>query len=224
MRDMSINQWGDILSGRITGDSYARPYRATKEDVDHWAAIAGMSPTLQETLASTESYTDFFKAESDIALLIDKRAQSEFFYSLKNGMVVPNCPAEFIYFARAIFNKFHICNLIGCLLPREVSMRARKKEYFGAGYTALDVLRNFVCKDFRPLTASTPIVSCGEWFEVLVPSTGMVVALPTAVGMNLRPEDLPYVQMSEQGMVLHGQCLASLGGCKTGPCSYYDLR
>lgn len=224
MWSVTVPQWGKIFNGAdYTGTS--RPYRSQPSDYSRWYGYLQLSPSAPTILSGTESVQEFFRVEKDLAIIVPKNEWSEFFFSMKNGFVAPNCPAQFIYFAKAIYDKYKICNLIGPMLPKEVSFYTRRAGYFGAGYTARDAICNFVNAAFQPITEERMIVRCGDWYEALIPSTGMVAALPQEIGKLLTPEDLREVRfINGRGLVLHDRDLTSLGGLQGVSNSFYDLR
>ena len=105
MRTVTIPQWGSIFSGEPALEGSTKPYRAKPDDMDRWLTLLSMSATAPAILEATESAVEFFQIEKDLALLVPKNEWAEFFFSLKNGFVSPNCPAQFIYFARVVYEK-----------------------------------------------------------------------------------------------------------------------
>lgn len=225
MRTLTVPEWGSVFVGNPKSEKSVRPYRPNVSDMDRWLTLLAMSDTATAVLHATESAAEFFRLETDLALLVPREEWSEFFYSLKNGFVSPNCPAQFLYFAKRIYDTYHICNLIGSMLPREVSLLVCKHNFFGAGYTARDVICNFVNEKFQPITQERLIVRCGEWYEAYIPQTDMVAALPLSIGKLLTPEDLPRIrQIPGVGLTLSDKPLHTLGGYQGTVNSFYDLR
>lgn len=225
MRSVSIPEWGEYFQGRNLGGSANRPYRPVPEDMTRWLTYMQQSPTASSVLAATENAIDFFNVEKDLALIVPRNEWVEFFYSMKNGFIAPNCPAQFIYFAKITYAQHKICNLVAPMLPKEVAFYLRKPDYFGAGYTACDAMCNFVNAFYQPITSERPIVKCGDWYEAYIPCTDMVAALPAEIGTVLSADDLYRVTLKPGiGLVLDNKPLATLGG-KQGVCkSVYDLR
>lgn len=216
-------EWGKLFNGEWESDSFSLQYRAKPSDYENWAKLLKSSITAEDVLSRTESASEFFRIEQDLALLIPQKQRTEFFYSLKNGFVAPGCPAQFIYFAKAIYAKYHICNLIGPLLPRDVKQSIHRGGYFGSGYTARDAVCNFINPDFRPITEVEPIVKIGSWYEAYVPAIDMVVALPTEIGKLLQAQELSQITYDPGvGLMLGDRPLSSLG--TEVPTSVYDLR
>ena len=225
MWDVSVTEWGDVFSGKYSKQGQSRPYRAQANDYARWDRVLSTSETAQRVLHSTESAKEFFKIEKDLALMVPKEERTEFFYSLKNGFCAPNCPAQFIYFAKAIYKVYGICNLIGPMLPRLVSLAVMKEGYFGAGYTATDAICNFVNKDFQAITEERPIVRIGEWYEVYIPVNGMVAALPIKLGESLSSSDLERITVQPgSGLTLNGKPLEVVAGMQRARGGIYDLR
>lgn len=225
MRAVTVPQWGTLFSSVPTSEAYSSPYRAKPEDMSRWLTYLEMSPTGKMVLEATESAAEFFSIEKDLALIVPKKEWAECFYSLKNGFVAPSCPAQFIYFAKAIYGKHRICNLIGPMLPKEVKYYVARRGYFGAGYTARDAICNFVDSRYRPITEERPIVRCGDWYEAYIPYTDMVAALPDSIGRLLTEEDLRKIRFTPGvGLTLEGRSLATFGGQQGVTNSFYDLR
>ena len=190
-----------------------------------WLTYLEMSPTAKELLPLTESAMDFFRVEKDLALIVPRAEWNECFYSLKNGFVAPNCPAQFIYFAKTCYDMYHICNLIAPMLPSEVHNKVTRNGYFGAGYTALDAICNFVTPDFQPVTEERYLVRCGDWYEAYIPATNMVAALPASIAQNFTNETLCQVELTPGiGLTLKGRPLAAFGDGAGRSDSFYDLR
>ena len=225
MRTVTIPQWGSIFSCEPALEGSTKPYRAKPDDMDRWLTLLSMSATAPAILEATESAVEFFQIEKDLALLVPKNEWAEFFFSLKNGFVSPNCPAQFIYFARVVYEKYHICNLIGPMLPKEVKYYVSKDGYFGAGYTARDAICNFVNSHYQPITDERLIVKCGDWYEAYIPYTDMVAALPIEIGKLLSSENLRDIKFTPGvGLTLDGRALATFGGFQGVTNSFYDLR
>lgn len=222
---MTIPQWGSVFRGEGLVESSRRPYKPNPEDMGRWLTYLGMSATAQAVLEGTESVLDFFNIEKDLALIVPKSEWTEFFFSLKNGFATPNCPAQFLYFAKAVYKKYGICNLIGPALPKELKFYVVRKGYFGAGYTAQDVVCNFINSNFQPITDERLIVRCGDWYEAYIPYTDMVAALPLEIGRLLTEGDLRKIRFTPgQGLTLEGRQLATFGGYQGVTSSFYDLR
>lgn len=225
MRTVTVPQWGDIFSGNGTATNSTIPYRPKPEDMSRWLTILNMSATAPAILGATESAAEFFQIEKDLALIVPHNEWTEFFFSLKNGFVSPNCPAQFVYFAKVIYNKYRICNLIGPMLPKEVQFYVARNGYFGAGYTARDAICNFVNSQYQPITDERLIVRCGDWYEAYIPYTDMVAALPVEIGRLLSSEELRKVRFTPGvGLTLEGRALAAFGGFQGVTNSFYDLR
>jgi hypothetical protein len=180
-----------------------------------------MSPTAIQILELTESANNFFDIERDLAVLVPKQQQLECFYALKNGFVAPNCPAQFIYLVKTIYSRYHIGNIIAPMLPRDVGKRLCASNYFGAGYTGVDVIRNFANEKFQPITPERLIVRCGDWYEAFVPKHDAVIALPLDVGKMLHSADMLNIEfVPGSGFRLEGRALCVLAGSS----NFYDLR
>lgn len=225
MRLITVPQWGDIFSGNINSTNSSKPYRSKPEDMSRWLTMLNMSATAPAILGATESAAEFFKIEKDLALIVPRNEWAEFFFSLKNGFVSPNCPAQFIYFAKAIYKKYRICYLIGPMLPKEVSFYVTRNGYFGAGYTARDAICNFVNSHYQPITDERLIVRCGDWYEAYIPYTDMVAALPIEIGKLLSGDNLRNIRFTPGvGLTLEGRAITTLGGFQGVSNSFYDLR
>jgi len=221
---IDVYTWGDLFTGRGQDHYCNNVYRPVPSDYERWLSILLMSETAEFVLKETESASNFFDIEKDLALLVPEEQRTEFFYSLKNGFVAPNCPAQFIYFARVCYAKYKICNTIGPLLPRILTRYLTAKDYFGAGYTARDAICNFVNADYQPITESAPIVRCGSWYEAYLPELGTVVALPKDIGGRLSQQDVSKISLTPGvGLTLEGHPLAALG-TDIGERGIYDLR
>lgn len=216
-------EWGERLQGTgLSGTSTA--YHSRPGDYERWATVFEKSPTAATMLSYTESAMDFFTHESDLGLLIPKREWTEAFFSMRNGFTCPAVPAQFIYFAKKIFELYKIGNLIGPCLPKELSFYLNYEDYITGGFTGVNAIKAFVFEDFQPVTPDRPIVRCGDWYEAYLPVFGMVTALPISVGERLSREDLEQVTLREGVLSIHGKPLASVGGLR-GVCnSLYDLR
>lgn len=225
MWTMTIPQWGAAFGGEQLIAGTSSPYRAKIEDMSRWLTYLNMSATAPVILEGTESALDFFNIEKDLALLVPRNEWMEFFFSLKNGFVAPNCPAQFIYFAKKLYEKYRVCNLIGPMLPKELKFYVLRTGYFGAGYTARDAICNFVNAQYQPITDERLIVRCGDWYEAYIPFTDMVAALPLEIGKLLTEEDLRKMRFTPgTGLTLGGRALATFGGYQGVSNSFYDLR
>lgn len=212
MRALTIPEWGDIFSGKQTGH-FTSMFRPQPVDVDAWSMALNSAPENRMVLDKTDSYQNFYEKLPDLTILVPKERQIEYFYAWKNGFLAPNCPAAFIYFAKAIYAKYHLCNCIGPLLPKFFAEKATADNFFGAGYTGRDAICCFVCQNFRPITSSQLIVDCGNWYEAYLPKVGYLVALSPEVGKELRSEDIEQVDFSpEKGLILYDQSLTILEG------------
>lgn len=225
MRDLTIPDWGDIFSGQGLSATHYRGYRGNPEDIKEWMRYLAQSPTAHVVLAATEDSKEFFAVDEDFSLLIPKHKQEECFYSLKNGFTAPNCPAQFIYFARQIFKRYGIANLIGPALPKDLKSKVMKQDYFGAGYTAVDAICNFVWKEFKPITKWHSVVKCGDWYEVYIPNTELVAAVPIEIGRSISQSEISAIELKHDvGLVLHGTPLCRMAGSVKLSSNYYDLR
>lgn len=225
MWNLSIPEWGDVFSGQTLSTTRYSGYRSNPEDIKLWMRYFSQSPTAAQVLQATEYADEFFAIEEDLSLLIPKKQQEECFFSLKNGFTAPNCPAQFIYFARQIFKMYGICNLIGPALPRDVKAKVIKQDYFGAGYTAVDAICNFVWKDYKPIKSGRPLSMCGDWYEMYIPATELVAALPLEMGRHLSVSDSPNISLQPGiGLMLGDVPLYTLPGSVGVTASYYDLR
>lgn len=225
MRTVTVPQWGSIFSGTVRSDTYASPYRPKPEDMSRWLTLLSMSATAPAVLKATESAAEFFSIERDLAIVVPRNEWTEFFFSLKNGFVSPNCPAQFVYFAKLLYEKYRICNLIGPMLPKEVKFYVSKSGYFGAGYTARDAICNFVNSHYQPITDERLIVRCGDWYEAYIPFTDMVAALPSEIGKLLTEEDLRKIRFTPGlGLTLEGRAISTFAGFQGVTNSFYDLR
>lgn len=225
MWPVTVPQWGRLFCGKWESDSYTVQYRPQPEDMERWSSIFKLSPTAQDILNKVEDAVNFFKIESDLALLIPRNEWVECFYSMKNGFVAPNCPAAFIYFSKLLYKQHRIYNDIGPMLPKALKQQIAKKDYFGAGYTARDAICCFVGEQFQPITEEQLIVRCGSWYEAYIPSTDRVVALPMEIGKVLTNDDLYHITLKPKvGLTLDDKPLMTLGNVQEVPKSFYDLR
>lgn len=212
MRALTIPEWGDIFSGKKTG-RFTTVFRPQPVDVEAWSKALNSAPENRMLLQKTDNYVNFYNTLPDLATIVPKERQVEYFYAWKNGFLAPNCPAAFIFFAKAIFAKYHLCNCIGPLLPKFFAEKVTANNYFGAGYTGRDAICNFVCQNFQPITPSQLIVDCGGWYEAFLPKLGMLVALAPDVGKDLRSEDMEQVDLTpEKGLSLYNKPLCILEG------------
>lgn len=219
-----LTEWGPILSGETSNHYLNKHYNASREDYARWVDTLELSPTGKAVLEYTEDSANFFFVEKDLAMIIPSEQQIECFYALKNGFVAPNCPSRFIYFASRIFDRYQVCNLIAPMLPNPVGKEIDCRNYFGADYTAVDVLRNFVHEGFQPITPIKLIVDCGDWFEAYAPRLDKLVILPTDIGKKLTSDDMEYVDLSpEKGLTLDNVPLEAIGGAAERR-GVYDLR
>lgn len=172
-----------------------------------------------------ESYQKYLTETIYSDIVVPRNEWTEFFFSLKNGFVSPNCPAQFVYFAKLLYEKYRICNLIGPMLPKEVKFYVSKSGYFGAGYTARDAICNFVNSHYQPITDERLIVRCGDWYEAYIPFTDMVAALPLEIGKLLTEEDLRKIRFTPGlGLTLEGRAISTFAGFQGVTNSFYDLR
>lgn len=217
-------EWGEILQGKTSNGS-SSAFHAKPEDYQRWVNMFAKSAAAEMLLSATESATDFFRMETDLALLIPPQERNEAFYSMKLGYCVPGVPAQFLYFSQRIYEKYKVCNLVAPLFPKELAFYMGKEGYFAQGYTPLDALRTYLNEDFQVLTEANPIVNCGTWYEAWLPAMDMVCALPPCVGSKLQREDLPNIhQRPGKGLCIGTTPLVYIGGLK-GVCnSVYDLR
>lgn len=213
-------EWGAIINGAGT-DEKTSIYVATPEDAHRWADLFGRSVLAGKLLPSTDSASEFFRIESDLAHLIPQREHAEAFYSMKLGYCVPGVPAEFIYFAQKVYQQYKICNLVCPLLPKHTATMAKRKSYLSSGYTLRDVLCSFVNPNFTALTEEKQVVRCGDWYELWLPQCDMVAAVPIAVGEKLHNEDVARICLTDKGLMLDQVPLSALGGVADGG---YDLR
>lgn len=213
-----------MTSGGESGASVL--YRAAPGDYQRWADIFARSDIAKQILEATESSKEFFCIESDLAKLIPVREQTEAFYSMKLGYCIPGVPAQFVYFAKQVYAKYRICNLVCTLMPRSVAMQAMKSSYFNSGYTLLDVLRTFVNESFTPLTPDNHVARCGEWYELWLPQCEMVAAVPESVGTKIRHEDTFNIAMTTHGLMLDNIPLTAMAGGSIGGAlgSGFDIR
>ena len=219
MRTVTVPQWGSIFSGTVRSDTYASPYRPKPEDMSRWLTLLSMSATAPAVLKATESAAEFFSIERDLAIVVPRNEWTEFFFSLKNGFVSPNCPAQFVYFAKLLYEKYRICNLIGPMLPKEVKFYVSKSGYFGAGYTARDAICNFVNSHYQPITDERLIVRCGDWYEAYIPFLTMEKLKQelekTGMWKLYEEIELPLVytlsDMEKEGILVNGQELQTYG-------------
>ncbi len=127
--------------------------------------------------------------------------------------------------AKRIYKIYGIANLIGPALPRDLKAKVNYSDYFGSGYTAKDVICNFVLDNYRTITESHRIVKCGDWYEAYVAETDMVVALPPSLGKRLSASDVAEIIVNyDYGLMLHGVPLHAMCGMKEVPSNIYDLR
>ncbi len=215
---------GDWLKGRgLTPGTSG--YRPGPDDYERWANIYAKSPTASIVLDTTDDYASFYAVESDLAKLIPRQELVEAFYSMKLGFCTPGVPAQFLYVSKALWEQYHICNLVTALLPMGIQASLSKKGYIGCQYTGLDAYRTILDENFNLMDSDNPIVKCGEWYEAYLPVLGMVAALPPAIGSRLSATDLDKVhQVPGVGLAVDGTPLTSVGGLK-GVCdSVFDLR
>lgn len=225
MWPVNAMEWGKLFKGEWEPESFTRQYRPKPTDYGRWLSILQSSPTGPEVLSRTESDAEFFRVEKDLAMIVPRQQMTEFFYSLKNGFVAPGCPAQFIYFAKAIYEKYQVCNLIGPMLPKAVKFGITRGGYFGSGYTAYDAICNFVTPHFKPITDVTPIVRVGEWYEAYLPRIDMVAALPEKLGAKLTAKELEQiVYRPGMGLILGNQTLLALGEVTGVTRGVFDLR
>lgn len=225
MWNLTPLEWGERLLGKAEGPKKQHPFRPIPDDYVRWLTLFNNSVVAPRLMQYTESYTEFFRVEKDLAIIIPKEEQQEAFYSYKNEFCAPDVPAAFIYFARKIFEQYHIANLIGPLLPAIVSSETKYTNYFGKDYTGVDAICHFVFQEFRPLTPERPIVKCGDWYEIYVPATGMVAAVSPSIGEKLRAEDLDSISFQPgTGLMLGETRLKDIGSTGGEDNGFYDLR
>ena len=218
----SIVDWAPVIQGTGHERAGRPPYRALPEDLQRWYDLFAHSTSALSTIGDTESYKQFYKVEHEIAQLVPKAEQQEAFYSLKNKMVVPDVPAALIFFLRKIWDKYHIYNLLISGLPTFIQRDIVSSGYLGSGYTLIDVVCNFCGKNFNVLSEERMLVTCGDWYEMYIPATDMVAAIPTELGERLKSEDMYDLSLTPGvGLTLRGQPLYQLQGVKD---SFYDLR
>lgn len=218
-------EWGDIIS-HGGQDGQIRHYTATPADYKRWVDIFAKSTIAEQVLHGTESAQEFFRIESDLAKLIPPREHNEAFYSMKLGYCIPDVPAQFVYFAKKVYDKYRVCNLVCPLLPKDVSSCAARASYFSSGYSMLDVLRTFVNEDFTPVTSEAYVVRCGGWYEIWLPLCEMIAAVPASIGAKLHNEDAERIIMTTHGLMLDNVPLTALVGGSIGGVigSGFDLR
>lgn len=225
MWSISPVEWGEILKGKTDGKPVQRVYHAGPDDYSRWVAHFAKSPTAVQIIEGTESATDFFSIESDVGRLIPRQEWTEAFYSLKLGYNVPGIPMQFLYFAKLLFEKYRMCNVIGPAFPKELAHYMGKPGYFADGYTPMDALRSYVYEDFAVVTEADPIAKCGSWYEVYLPTLDMVCALPPQLATCLSKDDVSKILVKPGvGLVLGDTPIVSLGGLKGVSRSVFDLR
>lgn len=187
MSGMLVPDIGTIIEGRglKTGRQLFTP---STGDAERWGRLFATDAMAQTVAGVTEVPAEFYSICGDLIYAIPEREQEDAFFALKNGFVVPGVPGALIYFVQKIWEMDKIANRIVPQLPKYILSKISNFSYLGPGITLRDVICNFACKDFNPITPGRTTVKCGDWYESYIEELNEVVALPS-------PEALATVSM-----------------------------
>jgi hypothetical protein len=217
---MTIIEKEQYIRGNQHTGEVVSPFRASMEDYNVWEELLYSSTGAPRLLQVTESSSQFFQLEPDIAQYVPKKSRDEMFYALKNGFFSPCVPAKCLYLVNKIYNTHRLCNLVPKLLPKEVFA----KNYLAGGFTLLDVIATLCDKRYTPLARHMLSSSYGDHHEVYVNATDMIAAIPADIASKLSEEEIFQMEVDNDGLKIKGVYIAFMGG-RHGACnSKYDLR
>lgn len=221
---MKIVDLEDYMDGKKFSRIVNAPYRASEDDFNRWVDIMRVNEMADRFIKLTESVTQFFAIERDIAELVPKKEREEMFFSMRNGLASPCIPAKCIYYIKKAYDKYKICNLITKLIPERELNVMLSKNYIGGGFTLADVIRQFCDEHYNPVSNHNLSVDFGEFHEVYIPDTDMIAAIPSKIASGLSHEDICNIHLDTFGLELNGSYIGLMAGYNGACNSKYDLR